>query len=231
MFQNYIKIAVRNLLKQKSFTFINVIGLAIGMTCFVLIFLYVRFELSYDKTHDKAKHIYRVALERIYPDKVRLWGRTPFPMAPTFQDEYEEILQGTRLLTNNDTIVITYGEKNIEENRVMFADPNLFEVFTIPLIKGDAKTALSQQNSTVITEETAQKFFGQEDAMGKMVTVGNQAYMITGVAENMPQNSHFHFDFLLSLITLPMFNGQEWINNWGAYSYILVRGRSQNFVR
>ena len=223
MFQNYIKIAIRNLSKQKSFTFINVIGLAIGMTCFVLIFLYVRFELSYDKTHEKADQIYRVALERIYPDKVRLWGRTPFPLGPTFQEEYEEILQGTRLVTNNNTIVITYGEKNIEENRVMFADPNFFEVFTIPLIQGDPKTALSQQSSAVITEETAQKFFGQEDAMGKMVTVGNQAYLITGVAENMPKNSHFHFDFLLSLITLPIFNGQDWINNWGAYSYILLQ--------
>lgn len=223
MFQNYIKIAIRNLLKQKSFTFINVIGLAIGMACFVLIFLSVRFELSYDNSHEKADQIYRVALERIYPDKVRLWGRTPFPMAPTFQEEYEEILQGTRILTNNNTIVITYGEKNIEENRVMFADPNFFDVFTIPLIQGDAKTALSQQNSAVITEETAQKFFGQEDAMGKMITIGNAAYMITGVTENISQNSHFHFDFLLSLITLPIYNGQEWINNWGAFTYILLQ--------
>jgi putative ABC transport system permease protein len=223
MFQNYIKIAIRNLLKQKSFTFINVIGLAIGMTCFVLIFLYVRFELSYDATHEKADQIYRIAIERIYPDKVRLWGRTAFPIAQTFQEEYDEILQGTRLLTNNNTIVITYGEKNFEENRVMFADPNIFEVFTIPLIQGDAKTALSQQNSAVITEETAQKFFGQEDAMGKMITIGNAAYMITGVTENMPDNSHFHYDFLLSLITLPIYNGQEWINNWGAYTYILLQ--------
>ena len=223
MFQNYIKIAIRNLLKQKSFTFINVIGLAIGMTCFVLIFLYVRFELSYDNSHEKADQTYRVAIERIYPDKVRLWGRTAFPIARTFQDEYDEILQGTRLLSNNNTIVITYGEKNIEENRVMFADPNFFEVFTIPMIQGDAKTALSEQNSAVITEETAQKFFGHEDAMGKMITIGNAAYMITGVTENMPDNSHFHYDFLLSLITLPIYNGQEWINNWGAYTYILLQ--------
>ena len=223
MYRNYIKIAIRNLLKQKSFTFINVIGLAVGMTCFVLIFLYVRFELSYDDSHEKADQIYRVAIERIYPDKVRLWGRTAFPIAQAFQEEYEEILQGTRLLANNNTIVITYGEKNIEENRVMFADPNFFEVFTIPLIQGDPKTALSQQNSAVVTQETARKFFGQENARGKMITIGNAAYMITGVTENMPENSHFHYDFLLSLITLPIYNGQEWINNWGAFTYILLQ--------
>ncbi len=223
MYRNYIKVAIRNLLKQKSFTFINVIGLAIGMTCFVLIFLHVRFELSYDSFHEKVDQIYRVAMERIYPDKVRLWGRTAFPIARTFQEEYEEILQGTRLLANNNTIVITYGEKNIEENRVMFADPNFFEVFTIPLTQGDPKTALSQQNSAVITEEAAQKFFGQDEAMGKMITIGNAAYMVRGVAKNMPQNSHFHFDFLLSLITIPVYNGQEWINNWGAFTYFLLQ--------
>jgi putative ABC transport system permease protein len=223
MFQNFIKVAIRNLLKQKSFTFINVIGLAIGMTCFVLIFLFVRFEFSYDKAHEKADQIYRVAMERKYPDKVRLWGRTAFPIARTFPEEYLEILQGTRLMAPNITIVITYGEKNIQENRVMFADPNIFEVFTIPLIQGVPDTALAQQNSAVITEETAQKFFGQEDAMGKMITVGNAAYMITGVAESMPENSHFHFDFLLSLITIPVYNGQEWINNWGAFTYFLLQ--------
>ncbi len=223
MFRNYIKIAVRNLLKQKPFTFINVIGLAIGMTCFVLIFLYVRFELSYDDFHENADRIFRIAMERKYPDKVRLWGRTAYPIARTFPEEYAEILQGTRLLAPFSTFVITYGEKSIEENRVMFADSNVFDVFTIPLIRGIPDSALAQQNTAVVTEETAQKFFGQEEPMGKMITVGGQAYMITGVAKGMPENSHFHFDFLLSLITLPVYNGQEWINNWGAFTYLLLQ--------
>ncbi|MGB6864389.1 MAG: ABC transporter permease, partial [Candidatus Aminicenantaceae bacterium] len=109
MYRNYIKVAIRNLTKQKSFTFINVIGLSIGMTCFILIFLFVRFELSYDDFHDKADQIYRIAIERIYPDKVRFWGRTAFPIGRTFPDEYEEILHGTRLVPINNPLVVSYG--------------------------------------------------------------------------------------------------------------------------
>ncbi len=222
MYRNYIRIAFRNLLKQKTFTFINMVGLAIGMTCFVLILLYLKLELSYDTYHESSDRIYRVALARTYPDKVRLWGRTALPLAKTLQQEYDEVAQATRLLGNNNALLIKYGDKSIEGNRVLFADRNIFEVFSFPLIHGDARTALSQQNSAVMTQEAANKFFGQEDAMGKTLTINNQDYVITGVSEDVPENSHFHYDFLLSADTIPFFDGQEWINNWGAYTYILL---------
>ena len=130
MFNNYFKTALRNLFKQKSFTFINVIGFAVGMTCFILILIYVLFELSYDKFFPRSDQIYRVAIERKYPDKIRNWGRTALPVAATFQEEFPEILQGTRLITNNNALLVTYLDKYIYNERVMFADANFFEVFT-----------------------------------------------------------------------------------------------------
>ncbi|MFC2158515.1 ABC transporter permease [Acidobacteriota bacterium] len=224
MFKNYLKIAFRNLLKRKSFTFINVAGLAIGMACFLLIWIYVQFELSYDGFHEKADQIYRVAIERKYPDKVTLWGRTAMPIAPTFQSEYPEIIKGTRLIANNNAFQITLGDKNIYNEKVIFADPNFFDVFTIPLAQGDPATALAEQNSAVLTRETARMLFGNDDPMLKTLTINNVDYTITGIAEDIPGNSHFHFDFLLSLITIPnAYNGQQWINAWGAFTYLLCQ--------
>ncbi len=222
MYKNYLKIAIRNLLKQKSFTFINVSGLAMGIACFMLILLYVKFEISYDRFFEKADQIYRVAIERKYPDRVRLWGRTAFPIARTFQNEYPEILQGTRLVANNNSVLITYGNKNIYNNRVIFADPNFFSVFSIPLIDGDPKTVLAKPNSAVITQESALMLFGEKDVMGKTFTIFNADYTVTGISERVPDNCHFHYDFLLSFITQQDFNGNEWINNWGAFTYIAL---------
>ena len=128
MFGSYIKIALRNLFKQKSLTLINAFGLSMGMVCFILIMFYVRFELSYDRFHKKAEQIYRVVIERTYPDKVRYWGRTAFPIAKTFKKEYPEIVGSIRLVSNNNTLLIRYKDKNIDGNRVIFADPDFFDV-------------------------------------------------------------------------------------------------------
>lgn len=223
MFRNYAKIALRNLLKQKSFTFINIIGLAVGMTCFILILLYVLFELSYERFHKQADQVYRIAIERKYPDRVRLWGRTAFPVAQTFQNEFPEIEQGTRLITNNNALLVTYAEKNIYNDRVIFADENFFEVFSIPVLQGDPKTALKEPNSIVITEESARLMFGDEDPMQKTLSVNNVDYTVRAVTKIVPPNSHFHYDFLLSAATVPQFRGQQWINAWGAFTYILVQ--------
>jgi putative ABC transport system permease protein len=223
MYRNYIKLAVRTFLNQKYFSLINVIGLSIGMTCFIIILLYVMFELSYDRYFKGGENIYRVAIERIYPDKSRHWGRTAFPVAPTFQREYPEIAAGTRLLTNNVDFLISRDEKHIYNDRVLWADPNFFEIFSVPLIKGDPKTALANPNSVVLTSETAYHFFGEEEAVGKTLTINNIEYSVTAVSKKIPRNSHFHFDYLLSLITLPVYEGQQWINAWGAFSYLMLK--------
>lgn len=224
MFNNYLKIALRNLFKRKSHTFINIAGLAIGMACFLLIWLYVQFELFFDRFHKNADQIYRVAIERKYPDKVTLWGRTALPIARTFQSEYPEIIEGTRLLANNNAFLITYGDKNIYNERVYFADPNFFDVFSIQLVQGDPATALVEQGSAVITRRTARMLFGDDESMSKTLTINNQDYTITGISEDIPGNSHFHYDFLLSLTSIPnAYNGQQWINAWGSFTYILCQ--------
>ncbi len=225
MFRNYFKTALRMLWKQRSFTFINIVGLAFGLTCFIFILLYVLFELSYDKFNENADRIYRVAVERKYPDRVRLWGQTAFPLAPTLPDEFPEVLAGTRLLGNpRNTILIRYGDATLYNNRVVFADPNFFDFFTVPVVKGNAKEALTKPNSAVLTRDSARLVFGDEDPMGRTLNINNADYTVTAVTGNVPLNSHFHYDFLLSLITLPnAFNGQQWINAWGAYTYILLR--------
>lgn len=223
MFKNYFKTALRNLFKQKSFTFINVIGFAIGMTCFILILIFVLFELSYDKFFKQSDRIYRVAIERKYPDKIRNWGRTAFPVAATFQEEFPEILQGTRLITNNNALLITYKDKHIYNERVMFADANIFKVFDLTFVEGDPQSALVNPNSVVITEETAEVIFGDDEAMSQTLNINNVDYTVTGVTQNVPSNSHFHYDYLLSTLTVQGFSGQQWINAWGAFTYLLVQ--------
>jgi len=226
MINNYLKIALRNLFKQKSFTFINIVGLAVGMTCFILILLYVRFELSYDNFHTRADRIYRVAIERKYPDKTRYWGRTAFPLAKTFQEEFPEIEQGTRIMNFNIAQLVTYEDKNVYNEHIIFADPNFFEVFSFPLVKGDPKTALAEPNSAVITRESAGVLFGAEEAMYKTLSINNADFTVRGIAENIPPNAHFHFDYILSANTVPAFDGQQWINAWGAFSYIMLQERA-----
>jgi putative ABC transport system permease protein len=225
MFRNYVKTALRMLWKQRSYTFINIIGLAFGMTCFIFILLYVLFELSFDRFHENADRIHRIAVERKYPDRVRLWGQTPFPLAPTLENEFPEVLKGTRLLSNSrNTFLVRYGDKNLYNNRVVLADPNFFEVFSIPMVKGNPKEALAKPNSAVLTRESARTVFGDENPVGRTLNINNADYTVTGITDNVPLDSHFRYDYLLSLITLPnLYNGRQWINAWGAYTYILLR--------
>jgi putative ABC transport system permease protein len=225
MFGNYLKTALRMLWKQRSYTFVNVVGLAFGMACFIFILLYVLFELSFDNFHGNADRIYRIAVERKYPDRVRLWGQTASPLAQTLEDEFPEVLRGTRLVANfRNTVVVRFGDKSLTNNRIVFADPDFFDVFTIPMVQGNPKEALSKPNSAVLTRESARTIFGDESPMGQTLNINNADYTVTGITENVPQNSHFHFDYLLSLITLPnVYDGQQWINAWGAYTYVVLR--------
>jgi putative ABC transport system permease protein len=223
MFNNYFKTALRNLFKQKSFTFINIVGFAVGMTCFILILIYVLYETSYDKFFPDSDRIYRLAIERKYPDKIRNWGRTAFPVAATFKEEFPEILLGTRLINNNISLLVTYQDKHIYNERVMFADANFFEVFKVPFIEGDPQAALARPNCVVLTETTAEVVFGDEPAMSKTLNINNLDYTVTGITQDIPHNSHFHYDYLLSTLTIPAFRGQQWINAWGAFTYFLVQ--------
>ena len=203
MFKNYFKIAFRNIKKNKSFTFINISGLAAGIVSCILILFFVRYELSYEDFQEKSDNIYRIGMEDIYPDKVRYWGWTSVKLAEVLTKEYPEVVNTTRILTEMGETQITYKETSNIEKKVMYADSNFFNIFTNPLIIGDPKTVLQNPNSVVITSETAQRYFDNQDPIGKTIKIRNwwaddTPHIITGISECMPNNSHFHYDFLIS---------------------------------
>ena len=235
MFKNYLKIALRSLFKHKVYSFINILGLAVGMAASVLIFLYVRDELSYDRFHANAGRIYRVTADwsNKGDSKIHQLG-TPSVLARTIRDKYPQVESVAQLCGPLGDWVLKAGEIGLKETEVYAAEPDFFDVFTFPLVKGDPKTALRDPNSIVLSQSLAAKCFGDEDPMGRTVDVqalGGQApYKVTGVARNVPRNSHFRFEMLVSMITL--FKGDEpgWTSNTFA-TYLLLRdGVSQSLM-
>ncbi len=222
MFNNYLKIALRNLKKQKGYSFINIVGLALGMACFLLILLYVRDELNYDRFHEKANQIYRIITKGKIADREFNIALSPPPLAKALVKEYPEVLQTARLFKPSDRVMIHSPDKTFNENRFFYADATIFEVFSLPLLLGDPKTALSQPNSIIITETAADKYFGNENPLGKILSLNNQTdFQITAVAMEVPQNSHFHFDFIASFKSLSLSQDLNWFNGC-LYSYALL---------
>jgi len=216
-------VAFRNIKRHKGYSFINISGLAIGMACCIMILLWVQDELSYDNYHKDADHIFRVIVD--IQTKTGNWVFAPAsaPLAPALKKDFPQVEKAVRFWESSD-LLIKYGErKKFYEGDLFYVDPEVFEVFTIPFIKGNPKTALSRPSTFVITEEIAQKYFGNEDPLGKSLTLGNQDYEITGVVKNIPKNSHFKFNFLTSL---KQFETLQFMNDWFStdfYSYIKTK--------
>jgi putative ABC transport system permease protein len=218
MIKNYFKIALRNLLKYKGFSFINIFGLATGMACSLLIFLFVKDETSYDLYHKDAGRTYRVVKDFINDDGSRIPDATsPAALAPAMQREIPEVESVTRLMPNwGASWLVEYGNKKISEQKFWRADSNFFDVFTYSFIKGDPKTALGDVSSVVITETVAKRYFGNGDPMGKTLKISccGGSLKVTGVIKDVPANSHFHFDLLSSFRQLGNLD-----NNWDQYNY------------
>ncbi|HKK44179.1 MAG TPA: FtsX-like permease family protein [Balneolaceae bacterium] len=199
MLKNYLKIAWRNLFKHKGYTFINIIGLAVGIAVCTLIFKYVHYELSYDTFHQKANRTYRLTMDL---NKSHI-AVTPSLLLPTMT-KYPEVETGVRLYpaSNYSSFAVRYKNKVFEEKRFAYADSTFFDVFSFKLLKGNPETALVRPNTVVITKAMAKKYFGDRDPMGKTLTINNdRKFEVTGVMANMPDNSHFRMDFIASLIT------------------------------
>jgi putative ABC transport system permease protein len=224
MFKNYLKIAVRNLLKHRAYSFINITGLAVGMACCLLILLYVLDELSFDAYHEKSDRIYRVYLERFEEDGVnsRLWGASSPGYGPKLLGEFPQIERAVRFWMWSSP-VISYGDKKFVEEAFVFAEPSIFEIFTFPFVAGDPATALTAPNTIVLTEKAAQKYFGQESPLGKTVTYQSgstkEIFEITGVIKDVPKNSHFTFDIAASFATWEKFAGGDMNFLGGDYNY------------
>ncbi|WP_375444085.1 ABC transporter permease [uncultured Fibrella sp.] len=204
MFRNYINIAWRNLIRNKAFSAINIVGLAIGLGTCLLIGLFILDELSFDRYNEKADRIVRVVFRAsINGQKIREAHVMP-PVAQILKANYPEVEAATRLRAAWPSL-ISYGEKSFPNERFAYVDANFFQVFTLPLLAGDAKIALVEPNTLIISQAAAEKYFGKENPIGKVLTVKswNTAFTITGVMQDVPANSHFHGDFFASMVSLP----------------------------
>lgn len=214
MILNYIKTAIRNLLRYKGFSLISILGLAVGIASCILIFLYVIHELSYDKFNNNAEHIYRACLRYNMGSNQFDSPYCPVPLAPTLKEEYSEVLKTTRLYHlnyRNKYVYVKYKDKQFKEEYFLWADSTIFDVFTIPLLVGDPNTVLLKPNSIVMTLETAEKYFGKKNPIGKMLTLHDGSlYEVTGIAKRLPKNSHFQFDLLASFAGNQKSRDPEW---------------------
>jgi putative ABC transport system permease protein len=215
MLKNYIKISIRNITRHKIHSVINILGLTMGLACCFFIFLWVQDELSYDRFNENLDHLYRVILE--YPKDTQSaftsyvapaaaeWLKTNIP-------EIEESAR-FRIVANKPQILVKHEDKQFYEERFGFGDAELFDLFTFPFLAGDPKTALSDPNSIVISEAMAHRYFGQDDAVGKVLNVENEFdFIVTGILKNIPHNSHLQFDSLV-----PFENIQSFMSEYGEF--------------
>ena len=227
MLNNYLKIALRNVRKHKGYSSINIAGLSMGLAVCILIFLWVQDELSFDRLHKNADRIYRVVKEYKQSDgDIRKSAVTPWPLGAALVEDFPEINTHTRFY-NLSRRLITYksetGDRSFYEDGVCVADPSFLDIFSFPLVKGNPSTTLTEPNTVVITEEIAEKYFGNENPMGKILTGNNRTdYVVTGIIK-VPRNSHIRFDFLLPFEW--RLRNTAWNGNWDIndfHTFILI---------
>jgi putative ABC transport system permease protein len=225
MIKNYFKIAFRNLWKHKSFSAINIVGLALGLACFIVIALYVTDELSYDRYNEKADRIYRINSDIRFGGTDLIMAVSADPMGAALKKDYPQVEEYTRLYASGGSKLIKKGSEFLYEQKVAHADSTFFNVFTLPAIAGNTQTALNEPNTVVITESTAKKYFnGVNEAMGKMVETdenGSTLYKVTAVIKDIPRHSHFHFDFFFSMDNVDYGFGNYLSHNF--HTYLLLK--------
>ena len=224
MLNNYLKIAFRNLWKNKGYSAINILGLAAGLATCLLIILYVSDELSYDKFHEKADRIYRVDSDIKFGGTDMKLAVCSDPMGATLKKDYPQVEQFTRIYASEGAKLIKKGNEFINEPKIAFADSTFFDVFTFPLIAGNPKTALNDPNTAVISESGAKKYFGTTDALGKIIETDDKTtFKVTAVMKDMPLNSHFNYDILLSMDNVDYQFGNFLSHNFHTY-IVLQKG-------
>jgi putative ABC transport system permease protein len=222
MIYNHLKISYRNLIKQRFYSLINIAGLSIGLCCTILIALFVADELNYDRHHEKADRIYRVASHIRFGGNDSHMAVSPAPLAETLMSEIPEVEVATRFRTWGSFLVKREAE-NFNQNGVVWADPQVFSVFTIPLISGDPATILTEPNTMAVSESVARKYFGEEDPLNQTLILNNDMnYKITGVYRDMPKNSHFHFEIMLAMAGNDESRDQLWLSS-NFHTYFVMR--------
>jgi putative ABC transport system permease protein len=228
MIRNYFLMGYRKLMRNKTFSFINIAGLAIGIATCLIIMLFVYHELSYDRFNEKADRIVRVAFNGSFNNTVINEASVMPPVAMAMKADFPEVQDATRLYDFGKP-AMTIGEKAFRDEKFAFVDSNFLSVFTIPLVKGDVRAALLQPNSIVISQAAAQKYFGKEDPIGKTIYWKDQqtTYTVTGLFDKIPDNSHFHFDLLASMSGFPDARKNTWMQS-GYFTYLVLAPGSDN---
>lgn len=224
MLTNFLRIAWRNILKRKTFSFINIFGLAIGLSSFLMIAMYVIDELSYDRFHEKADRIYRINANVVFGGSELNLAVSSDPMGATLKKDYPEVEQFARIYNSNGSKQVRKGTDYINENDVAHADSTFFEIFTFPAIEGNTANALNEPNTVVISEKASLKYFGRTNTVGETILVNegaDKAYKVTAVIKDMPKNSHFHFDFLFSMDNVDYDFGGYLSHNF--HTYLLLK--------
>jgi putative ABC transport system permease protein len=223
MIKNFIITALRSLMRQKSYFLINVLGLAIGLTSFIFITMFVLHELSYDRFHSKSDNIYRVQVSGLMSGMDFEQAISAAPMAKALINDYPEVENVVRIADFNAWLV-SYKDKKFNEDGVLFADSTFFEIFDFKLLRGNPETALSEPRSMILTEKSAKRYFGDEDPMGKRLTVEEDTifYTVTGIIENCPTNSHISFDMIGSMNSIRQSFQNFWLNH-GYYTYMVLK--------
>ena len=223
MFKNYLKIILRNIRNHKGYSFINIAGLAVGMACCILILLWVFDELSFDRYHENSDRIYRITYAEEIGGVTYDYALPSFAAAPAFAAELPEIKTYTRLWQR--TGLFKHGEKAFEERNIFYADKDFFQIFSHDFIDGDPITALAEPGSVVLTQDSAKKIFGDRNPLGQTLNLNADGDLkVTGIVENTPRNSHFHFNYLISIKTVQG-RRAEMLDNWfliSGWSYVLL---------
>ena len=234
MFENYLKITFRNIKKHKGYSLINILGLAIAISVFILIALYVQYELSYDKYHKNAARIYRITTDFQRGGTVRKMSGVPSPAGPTFTENIPEIESFTwvfDLLAFRSSAIIKYKENRFEEKGMILANETFFKIFSYQFVSGNPETVLIEPGSVVITETTADRLFGKDEPIGKAICLEDiynisGTFKVTGVIKDVPKNSHFKFNYVFPYISSTTRFRDVTRNNWISNpfkTYILVK--------
>jgi putative ABC transport system permease protein len=228
MIKNYLLIAFRSLKKHLTYSVINILGLSLGLTTFLLLAVWLRHELSYDKFHDKSGHIYRASLEYSFGGQTSKTSVSPTALLPALQKNFPDVEAGVRVYnpTAWRPFILRKDDKLFQESKFYFADSTFFQVFSYKLASGNANNALTEPNSILLTRSMAKKYFGKEDVIGQTLQVNNKAdYTVTGILEDVPTNSMLQFDFLASFSSLPQSKDLQW---WSAnyQTYVVLSPRA-----
>ncbi|HMB91065.1 MAG TPA: permease prefix domain 2-containing transporter, partial [Rhodothermales bacterium] len=227
MLKNYFKVTLRNLRKHRAYAFLNISGLAIGLACFLMIALYIADEQQYDRFQEHADRIVRITSHYTDEAEVSSFARSYPAIGPTLEKDFSEVEHTVRFQRFQGALA--YQDNLFNESQMFFAEASVFDVFTFPLVRGNPETALSEPNTVVLTESAAARYFGEADPMGEVLTLSDTlAFTVTGIARDVPRQSHLQFDVLLSFETWKrrmMSLGRDLDNLWTAgtfYTYALL---------